>query len=115
MSDYVKSLGVYNESTGELECHEVPMSAGEIAQKRADDTEWAAGEADRKRAAIKTECARRILARYPEWKQGNMLRAGDDRAAAGFAWIDATRAASNALELASPIPDDIADDRHWPA
>lgn len=63
---------------------------------------------------VKLEARRRILARYPEWKQLNIIRAGGDDLAKMTAWIDAMRAASDALEAMSPIPADYADDSHWP-
>lgn len=60
---------------------------------------------------VRAEAERRILERYPIWKQMNLIRVGD---AAMGAYIDAVRAASNELEAADPIPADFRDDRHWP-
>lgn len=85
--------------------------------------------------AIKDECRRRILARFPDWKQTNMNARGvelqdiwrkngswteaeqADAAAltAAWEWVKATRAASNALEAMSPIPEDFTADGYWPA
>lgn len=63
---------------------------------------------------VRGEAARRIEQRYPVHKQLNILRANSagEQVAMGR-WIDAIRAASNAMEP-SP-PDDYADDRHWPS
>jgi hypothetical protein len=86
-------------------------------------------------AHVKAEAGRRILARYPGWKQRNMTaRAveltfkvaqsgalsadeGAETAAlqAAWDWIKAVRAASDALEAVAPIPAGFADDIHWPA
>jgi hypothetical protein len=86
-------------------------------------------------AAIKAECQRRIYARFPQWKQANLTARGvelqdvwrtvgawsveeqaeADALKAAWSWIKSTRAASDALEVQSPIPLDFGDDRHWPA
>lgn len=66
-------------------------------------------------AAIKAEAGRRIDEFAPLWKQLNAERAGDADSAALFARIDAIRAASDALEVLTPIPDDYAEGHHWPA
>ena len=63
-------------------------------------------------AEIKAEARRRILDRYPLWKQVNIIRSGDGLAAM-TAFIDAVRAASNALE--ATLPSDYQADKHWPA
>lgn len=86
--------------------------------------------ADTIRQAIKAEARRRILARYPDWKQVNMtartvelLRKGEanltpaeatESAAmqAAWDWVKAVRAASDALEIS--LPADFANDAHWP-
>lgn len=85
--------------------------------------------------AVKNEARRRILARYPEWKQTNMVARGlelqeiwrqagawtaEEQAeanalAAASGWIKAVRAASDLIELMSPIPVDYAADVRWPA
>lgn len=78
---------------------------------------------------IKAEAGRRILREYEDWRQRNMIRrevvlgrietpSGPETTelaelVAAFAWIDAVRAASDALE-ADP-PEDISDDANWPA
>lgn len=95
---------------------------------------------------IKLECRRRILERFPDWKQANIqaregelhrIQVGLMRDAAGeliparslteselaeeiaiaqsWAWIKATRSASDAIEVMTPIPADYADDARWPA
>lgn len=62
---------------------------------------------------VREEAARRINSRYPVWKQMNILRVGTpDEVRAMGAYIDAVRAASNAL---APPPNDYADDKHWPS
>ena len=84
---------------------------------------------------VKLECRNRILARFPDWKQTNMLARAvelqniwrlvgtwaDSEAAeaaaldAAWAWVRATRAASDVIEALSPIPADYAHDVRWPA
>jgi len=83
--------------------------------------------------AVKLEARRRIVARYPEWKQANMLarglelqdifrRVGAWTAAeqaeaaaldAAWAWIKAIRQASDSIEVMQPIPADFATDARW--
>jgi hypothetical protein len=85
--------------------------------------------------AVKAQARRRILARYPDWRQANMTARGVElafKAAQGLAlspaeaaeaaalqaawsWIKAIRATADALEGLSSIPADFAHDRHWPA
>jgi hypothetical protein len=87
---------------------------------------------DRK-AAIKAEARRRILAVFPDWKQANMTARGvelvklralnglwttgelaeADALQAAWDWIKAVRAASDALEVSLPV--DYAADANWPA
>ena len=101
------------------------------AQAVLDGYDPAAVPAD----AVKAEARRRILARFPEWKQANMTARGVEligiRVVAGawspeeaaeakalgaaWDWIKAVRAASDALEAGAPTPADFADDKHWPA
>jgi hypothetical protein len=57
---------------------------------------------------VKAEAERRILSRFPLWKQLNMIRAGED-----LSEIDAIRAASNRIERMDPIPLDFRDDKYW--
>lgn len=81
---------------------------------------------------VKGECRRRILARYPEWKQANMTARGvelqdiwrrkgvwttedqveADQLQAAWDWIKATRAASDVLERDRPA--DFTADKWWP-
>ncbi|MEQ8747360.1 hypothetical protein [Pyruvatibacter sp.] len=83
--------------------------------------------------AVKVEAGRRILARYPEWEQHNMLaraaaltdvgRANwtaeqqqlSDDLHARWAWVAAVRARSNEIEVMDPLPEDVRDDTLWPA
>lgn len=83
-------------------------------------------------AAVKFEAGRRILEKYPQWRQVNMLarsveltRKGvaltaEEQAEAAsleaaWAWIKSVRTASDAIEALSPIPADFASDHRWPA
>lgn len=90
--------------------------------------------ADALKERVKFEARRRILARYPDWKQVNMTARGvalqdawrlnstwtDAEAAeaaalqSAWAWIKAVRAASDAIEAINPIPADYATDARWP-
>lgn len=82
---------------------------------------------------IKKEASKRILARYPDWKQRNMTARGvelvftlvkkgwtkEEEAEAAelqAAWdeIKAVRAASDALEAMPTVPKDFTDAKHWP-
>lgn len=81
-------------------------------------------------AAVKTEAGRRIEAQFPAWKQRNMLAEHQQllqigeanwtpeqttkaaEFAAGWAWAQSVRAASDQLEI--DLPDDFADDSYWP-
>jgi hypothetical protein len=101
------------------------------AQAVIDAFDPAAGDP----ASVKAEASRRILARYPDWKQRNMTARGVEllnrRLVAGawteaetaeagalqaaWDWITAMRVASNALEALAPIPADFTDDGRWPA
>lgn len=85
-------------------------------------------------ALVKMECRRRILERFPEWKQTNMTARGvelqdvwrrsgswteaqqaeADALAAAWVWIKAVRAASDVIEAMQPIPADYADNARWP-
>lgn len=84
------------------------------------------------RAMIKFEAGRRILERYPQWRQTNMLARSieltrkaqtltpEEQAEAvslesSWAWIKSVRQASDAIEALSPIPADFASDHRWPA
>jgi hypothetical protein len=84
-------------------------------------------------SAVKTEARRRIVARYPDWKQANMLarglelqdifrRVGAWTAAeqaeaaaldAAWAWIKAIRQVSDSIEAMQPIPADFAANVRW--
>lgn len=88
-------------------------------------------EAEQK-AIVKAEARRRILDRYPDWKQTNMLARSVELVKKGasltpeetvesqqleavWAWIKAVRAASDQLEAMTPIPLDFEDNGRWPA
>lgn len=95
--------------------------------QRRPDTELA--------GLVKMEARRRILERFPEWKQTNMTARGvelqdvwrrvgswttgeqaeADALAAAWDWIKAVRVASDAIEAMQPIPADYADNARWPA
>jgi hypothetical protein len=83
--------------------------------------------------AVKDEARRRILSRYPEWRQANMTARGveltltkiarewtpeeqgeADTLQGAWDWVESVRAASDAIEALSPIPADFRDDKHWP-
>lgn len=64
-------------------------------------------------AEIKAEARRRILDRYPTWRQLNLIRDGGADLDAMSAYVDAVRAASNALEAS--LPSDYTADSRWPA
>lgn len=86
-------------------------------------------------ALVREEARRRILARYQDWKQTNMVARGvelqdvrrlagswtpeeeaeSNALAAAWAWVKSVRAASNLIERMSPIPTDFSDDRYWPS
>lgn len=88
-------------------------------------------EAEQK-ALVKAEARRRILDRYPDWKQTNMLARSVELVKKGntltpeeltetqqleavWAWIKAVRTASDQLEAMTPIPLDFNEDGRWPA
>lgn len=63
---------------------------------------------------VQAEARRRIELAYPLWKQINLNREGGEAATAMNAFIDAMRAASNALAPDdASIPDDYSDDKWW--
>ncbi len=81
---------------------------------------------------IKWEAQRRILARYPLWRQINMMAqlaklqnaqilsaeemAEEAKVTAAFDWIEAVRQASNHIELDPPASlDELKSDPRWPA
>lgn len=88
---------------------------------------------DEQRRAVKAEAGRRILERFPEWKQANMtarsvelIRKGEqnwtteeaqEAAAIQSArdWVKAVREASNVIEASAVIPVDFSDNSYWPA
>jgi hypothetical protein len=98
----------------------VPLTADELAQRRAAMVE-----------GVKREASKRILAIAPEWKQRNMLarsaqflRIGeanltqeqrDEVFAIEFIWetIQMIRAKSDLIEAMDPIPPDYTDDKYW--
>lgn len=55
--------------------------------------------------------SRRMLARFPLWRQVNPIDSGDAEA---MYEIDGVRAAANTQEGQYPIVADYRDDRHWP-
>lgn len=61
---------------------------------------------------VRVEAERRILSRYPIWKQVNLTREGGEDLARMSAFIDDVRAASNAIED-NPTTDYTIDPR-WP-
>lgn len=83
------------------------------------------------KAAVKLEARRRILARFPEWMQTNMVaraveltrkatltdeeQAEERTLIASWGWIKSVRNASNEIEQMSPIPLDYNDNSRWPA
>ena len=88
---------------------------------------------DDQRQAVKDEARRRILARFPDWKQTNMVALGveltlakiggdwtkeqqDEAGAlqAAWDWVKAVRSASDVIEAMSPIPADFRSDKFWP-
>lgn len=87
---------------------------------------------EQQKLAVKGEARRRIIARFPDWKQTNMVARALEltRKGAGLTpeeqteatqlqaawdWIKAVRAASDALEAMDPIPADFTADQRWPA
>ena len=98
----------------------VPLTADELAQRRATMVE-----------GVKQEASKRILAIAPEWKQRNMLarsaellRIGepnwtqeqrDEVLAIELIWetIQMIRAKSDIIEAMDPIPPDYTDDKYW--
>ena len=83
---------------------------------------------------VKEEAGRRILYRFPDWKQRNMMARSielQDIASerpwtteetaevvafrAAWAWIQSVRDASDTIEAIDPIPADFADNTYWPA
>jgi len=90
---------------------------------------------DRQRQAVKAEARRRILDRFPDWKQTNMTARGvelqdiwrrngawtaqeqaeADALALAWAWIKAVREASNVIEALPDVPEDFDADSRWPA
>lgn len=109
----------------------VSLSAADIAQ-RAADNEAVTREAQRQLIIdIKTEAQRRILERYPQWKQSNMMARAMDMVRIGsanwseaeqseaaaldvaWAWIKQVRDVSNALEAEKQA--DYLNNLYWPS
>lgn len=66
--------------------------------------------------AVKAEQSRRIVARYPEWQQLNILRRADPAEIAAMdSYITACGASASALEAMDPVPADYRADARWPA
>lgn len=92
----------------------------------------AAAEQEQRRAGIKAEAYRRIIAICPEWKQRNLVAQASILAEKGranwtpeeaAAWaageaiweqIAAIREASDQLEAMDPLPTDFRDEQYWP-
>jgi hypothetical protein len=83
--------------------------------------------------AVKDEARRRILARFPDWKQANMTARGveltlikigrewtqkeqaeAERLQTDWGWIKSVRSASDAIEAMQPIPSTFRSDEWWP-
>lgn len=64
-------------------------------------------------AHVKAEASRRILDRFPLWKQLNIQADGGDPQAEMTEFISRIRSRSNEIEHLSPIPADFANDRYW--
>jgi hypothetical protein len=88
---------------------------------------------EEQRQAVKAEARRRILDRFPDWRQANMTARGieltlarvgrewtegeqqeADAIQAAWDWVKAIRSASDVVEAMAPIPADFRDDKHWP-
>lgn len=85
-------------------------------------------------STIREEARRRILERYPDWKQTNMVARGvelqdiwrrvgtwtpeeqaeADALKSAWDWISEVRASSNQIEVMDPMPEDINNDSLWP-
>jgi hypothetical protein len=63
---------------------------------------------------LKAEAARRIEARYPLWKQVNIISEGGAAHAEMRTFIDGVRSASDRIEARGTIRADFRDDTHWP-
>lgn len=120
-------------STAGGDITEWPASLGPQPDQAAIDAIVAEYEAQATVEAIKAEASRRILVKYPEWKQANMTaravelqdlwRANGSWTAAetaehtallaAWAEVKAIRDASDTLEVNPPA--DPTDDAHWPA
>lgn len=62
---------------------------------------------------VKAEASRRILDRFPLWKQMNIQAEGGAPQAEMTEFISRIRTQSNEIEQMSPIPADFAKDRYW--
>jgi hypothetical protein len=62
---------------------------------------------------VKAEAERRIVDRYPIWRQINIMDEGGDVRAQMRSFISQVRTASNRIEAMKPIPPDYAADQHW--
>lgn len=100
-------------------------------------SEWASNDAKARLVTtehVKAEARRRILDRFPDWRQVNMTARGvelqdiwrrngkwtveeqaeSDALSAAWGWIKSVRMASDAVEAMTPIPIDFSSDRYWP-
>lgn len=107
----------------EIESSRVVISYSEVARSREEQV-----------ASVKNEARRRILDRFPDWKQANMTARGvelqdiwrrvgawteieqaeADALTGAWAWIKAVRAASDAIEALDAVPSDFGADLRWP-
>ena len=111
------------------------LTAQQVVNGNKVVVQWSAARRplEKQLMAVKKEARRRILARYPDWKQANMTARGvelvnlkterawsaeeqaeADALQAAWDWVKSVRSASNAIESMNPIPVDLADDKHWP-
>ena len=124
---------VTNLSTGKTETK--TLTAKEVTDRAADEALSASKEELSRPVRVKQEARKRILAKYPEWKQQNLTaRAVElvelkhdnttwtgpeeteaDVIKAVWNWVKSVRTASDALEAQNPVPTDFTTDKHWPA
>lgn len=69
---------------------------------------------DEQQRSVKAEAERRILERWPVFRQLNIIRKGGKPMEDMGVWIDAVRDAADALIAINPIPLDYTDDKRWP-
>lgn len=136
---YTKKITRKNPETGAVETIAVGMTAEEISARQSEeaqaDAEALVAEEAAKTEGIKAEAERRILAIMDKNKQRNLLAHGleaifthgpnpaqwpaadrvlQQETMPKWARIKAIRAASDALEAISPVPENYTDDIYWP-